>query len=51
MINRQYFYIWTLAVDVDKKSKGIGTALVQQVIDDANARKLLFTLKRIRREM
>ncbi len=40
MQNRQYYYIWTLAVDVSEKTKGIGTALIQQAIDDANARKL-----------
>lgn len=40
MKNRQYFYIWTLAVDVSEKTRGIGTALIQQAIYDANARKL-----------
>jgi len=40
MKNQQYYYLWTLAVDVSKKAKGIGTALIQQVINDANARKL-----------
>lgn len=38
--SRPHYYLWTLAVDVEKKAKGIGSALLQLAIDKANAQKL-----------
>lgn len=40
MFDRPHFYLWGLAVDPDKKAKGIGTALLRPVLQKADAEKL-----------
>ena len=40
MKNRPHYYLWGLAVDPQKKVQGIGSALMQPVLAQANAQKM-----------
>jgi ribosomal protein S18 acetylase RimI-like enzyme len=40
MQDRPHYYLWGLAVDPTQKSKGIGTALMQPVLEKADAQKM-----------
>ncbi len=40
MKNRPHYYLWGLAVDPRKKKQGIGTALMQPLLAQANAQKM-----------
>jgi len=40
MQDRPHYYLWGLAVDPARKSKGIGTALMQPVLEKADADKM-----------